>query len=118
MFSETFTICCSYLKIIYSVFSLTGPLASILTNKYGCRITTIAGAIIAAAGFVLSLFAPNLYFLYFSFGIMSGKFLVLSSAVYENVIKRRIIDNYVIKRCIKKYFLNFVEKKKGYNYIF
>ncbi|XP_045199403.2 monocarboxylate transporter 12-like [Mercenaria mercenaria] len=59
-------------SLVPGVTLSVGPLASILTNKYGCRVTTIAGAIIAAAGFVLSLFAPNLYFLYFSFGIMSG----------------------------------------------
>ncbi|XP_060563281.1 monocarboxylate transporter 5-like [Ruditapes philippinarum] len=59
-------------SLVPGVTLSVGPLASILTNKYGCRVTTIAGAIIAAAGFVLSLFAPNLYFLYFSFGIMAG----------------------------------------------
>lgn len=59
-------------SLVPGVTLTVGPLASILTNKYGCRVTTIAGAIIAAAGFILSLFAPNLYFLYFSFGIMSG----------------------------------------------
>ena len=65
----------------------SGPLASVLTNKYGCRVTTIAGAIIAAAGFILSLWAPNLYFLYFSFGIMSGM-LSLNSAIFA---KTRIL---------------------------
>lgn len=59
-------------SLVPGVTLSVGPLASILTNKYGCRATTIAGAVIAAAGFVLSLFSPNLYFLYFSFGIMSG----------------------------------------------
>lgn len=55
-------------------FSLdtTGPLASALTNKYGCRVVTIAGSIIGGTGFVLSVFAPNLYYLYFSCGIMAG----------------------------------------------
>ncbi|XP_012943361.1 monocarboxylate transporter 12 [Aplysia californica] len=49
-----------------------GPLSSALTNKYGCRIVTIAGAIVAGLGFVLSVFAPNLYYLYFTAGIMAG----------------------------------------------
>ncbi|KAK3579687.1 hypothetical protein CHS0354_013201, partial [Potamilus streckersoni] len=49
-----------------------GPLASIMTNKYGCRVTTIVGAIVATAGLILSIFAPNLYFLYFSFGVLPG----------------------------------------------
>lgn len=54
--------------ITYSV----GPLASALTNKYGCRSVTIAGSIIATTGFFISYFAPNLGFLYFSIGITSG----------------------------------------------
>ncbi|XP_053395177.1 monocarboxylate transporter 9-like isoform X3 [Mercenaria mercenaria] len=49
-----------------------GPLASILTNKFGCRLTTIVGSVAVAVGFVLSIFSPNLYFLYFSFGAISG----------------------------------------------
>ncbi|XP_070172884.1 monocarboxylate transporter 5-like [Littorina saxatilis] len=49
-----------------------GPLASSLTNRYGCRKVTIVGAFICATGFVISVFAPNLYYLYFSSGIMAG----------------------------------------------
>ncbi|XP_059175113.1 monocarboxylate transporter 12-B-like [Physella acuta] len=49
-----------------------GPLSSALTNRYGCRPVTIAGAIIAGAGFILSAWAPNLYYLYFTAGIMAG----------------------------------------------
>ncbi|ESO98864.1 hypothetical protein LOTGIDRAFT_213657 [Lottia gigantea] len=54
--------------VTYSV----GPLASALTNRYGCRVVTMLGAVIAALGFIISLFAPNIYYLYFSFGIMAG----------------------------------------------
>lgn len=50
----------------------TGPIASMLTNKYGCRAVAIAGAIVAAAGLIISIFAPNIYFMYFSFGIVTG----------------------------------------------
>lgn len=50
-----------------------GPIASMLTNKFGCRIVTIVGTIIAASGFILSIFAPNIYFMYFSFGIVAGE---------------------------------------------
>lgn len=49
-----------------------GPLASALTNLYGCRVVTIVGAVICAAGFILSVFAPNLVFLYFSSGTLAG----------------------------------------------
>ncbi|KAL3848224.1 hypothetical protein ACJMK2_019097 [Sinanodonta woodiana] len=59
-------------SLVPGITLTVGPLASIMTNKYGCRVTTIVGAIIATAGFVLSIFAPNLYFLYFTFGVLSG----------------------------------------------
>ncbi|XP_060597365.1 monocarboxylate transporter 12-like [Ruditapes philippinarum] len=49
-----------------------GPIASVLTNKFGCRATTIIGAIVTSVGFILSAFSPSRYFLYFSFGILSG----------------------------------------------
>ncbi|KAI0229983.1 hypothetical protein LSAT2_019611 [Lamellibrachia satsuma] len=55
-----------------------GPIVSTLTNKYGCRVVSNAGSILAAFGFVISVFAPNLYYLYFSFGIVSGECCVFS----------------------------------------
>lgn len=59
-------------SLVPGVTLLVGPVASALTNRYGCRVVTIAGAIVAAIGFILSLFAPNIYYLFFSFGILSG----------------------------------------------
>lgn len=55
---------------------LLGPIASIFTNRYGCRKVTIAGTLIAAFGFIVSIFAPNIIFMYFSFGIVAGKKLM------------------------------------------
>ena len=52
---------------------LPGPIVSALTNKYGCRVVSIAGSILAAFGFAVSVFAPNLYYLYFTLGIASGE---------------------------------------------
>lgn len=54
------------------VFPL-GIVAAMLINKYGCRVTTIVGGILTSSGLVLSFFAPNVYFLYFSLGVVSGK---------------------------------------------
>lgn len=50
----------------------TGPIASIFTNKYGCRAVTIAGTLVAAVGFLLSIAAPNIIFMYISFGVIAG----------------------------------------------
>ncbi|XP_015926100.1 monocarboxylate transporter 12 [Parasteatoda tepidariorum] len=49
-----------------------GPIASGLTNKYGCRAVTIAGAILASAGLMLSTISPNVQFLFFSIGLCTG----------------------------------------------
>lgn len=49
-----------------------GPIASALTIKFGCRLVTIAGAICTSVGFFLSVFAPNVYTLYFTIGICGG----------------------------------------------
>lgn len=56
---------------------LSGPIASALTDRYGCRKTTIAGALLAALGFFISSFSNSIEVLYFTFGIMSGFGLAL-----------------------------------------
>ena len=42
-------------------------------NKYGCRTVTIIGAIIAAGGLALSMFATSITYLFFSVGVCTGK---------------------------------------------
>ena len=53
-------------------YLLSGPIASALANIYGCRIVTAAGCLISVTGFVLSMFAPSLWFLYITFGAIGG----------------------------------------------
>jgi len=50
----------------------SGPIASYFTNRFGCRLVTIAGAILAAAGLALSLAATSVIVLYFTIGILTG----------------------------------------------
>ncbi|XP_060568233.1 monocarboxylate transporter 11-like isoform X1 [Ruditapes philippinarum] len=50
----------------------SGLLASILVNKFGCRIVTIVGGITCTIGYVLSMFAPNIYYLYLTMGVIAG----------------------------------------------
>ncbi|GAB6024697.1 [acyl-carrier-protein] S-malonyltransferase [Chamberlinius hualienensis] len=59
-------------SILVGVTLGSGPLASALTNKYGCRTVTIAGSVVATIGFITSLFAPNVVVLYFTIGILVG----------------------------------------------
>ena len=60
------------IKKYLSIDGFSGPIATILTNKYGCRKMTIIGSILAALGFSASSIFPNLYFYYFSIGIIGG----------------------------------------------
>lgn len=51
---------------------LSGPVASFLTDRYGCRKVTIVGAILAAAGFIVSSFTDSMELLFLTFGIIAG----------------------------------------------
>ncbi|XP_049869476.1 monocarboxylate transporter 9-like [Pectinophora gossypiella] len=51
---------------------LSGPIASFLTDRYGCRRMTIFGSVLAAVGFVISAFVDNMETLFLTFGIMAG----------------------------------------------
>lgn len=51
---------------------LTGPLSGILISKFGCRLTTLMGALICAASLSIASFAKGLVTLYFSYSIPFG----------------------------------------------
>lgn len=50
-----------------------GPLAGALTNNFGCRVMAIVGTLVATVGLIATIFAPNIWFMYVSFGIVVGK---------------------------------------------
>jgi len=58
--------------VFHAVPLLTGPLATWLTDRYGCRRVTIMGSILACAGFLLASFSHNIALLYLFFGVVSG----------------------------------------------
>ncbi|XP_053594976.1 uncharacterized protein LOC103573997 [Microplitis demolitor] len=51
---------------------LSGPVASFLTDRYGCRRVSIAGSILATLGFVISSFTSSMGVLIFTFGVVAG----------------------------------------------
>ncbi|XP_075072450.1 monocarboxylate transporter 9 [Mixophyes fleayi] len=51
---------------------LASPLCSASVSTFGARPVTIFSGFLIAGGLILSSFAPNLYFLYFSYGFMVG----------------------------------------------
>ncbi|XP_040293263.1 monocarboxylate transporter 9 [Bufo bufo] len=51
---------------------LASPLCSACVSSFGARPVTIFSSFLVAGGLILSSFAPNVYFLYFSYGFMVG----------------------------------------------
>ncbi|XP_066456889.1 monocarboxylate transporter 9 [Eleutherodactylus coqui] len=51
---------------------LASPLCSASVSTFGARPVTIFSSFLVAGGLILSSFAPNIYFLYFSYGFMVG----------------------------------------------
>lgn len=76
VFTETFGVSHAEASFVHSLLPAVtlacGPLASVLTNKFGCRLTTIIGSLIAFFGFFLSCFVKRFFYLYFTIGIIVG----------------------------------------------
>ncbi|CAB3995884.1 monocarboxylate transporter 10-like [Paramuricea clavata] len=51
---------------------LFAPLTSALCEKFGCRRVGFIGGLLTVAGMLASSFAPNLYTLYVTFGMVYG----------------------------------------------
>lgn len=59
-------------SIFMAVPLLSGPIASYLTDRYGCRKVTIVGSILAAIGFLLSSISDSMEMLFITFGVIAG----------------------------------------------
>lgn len=56
-------------SLLLSMPALTGPIASALTDRYGCRSMTIVSGLLSASGFILGSFARSLEHLFIAFSI-------------------------------------------------
>lgn len=72
-FNTTTSLAATAPSLLAGCYLLTGPLASALANHFGCNFVAMGGSIIAASGFLLSALVPALPVLYFTFGIIGGK---------------------------------------------
>lgn len=52
---------------------IVGPVVSGLTNKYGCRLVTVAGSISAMLAFLAASFSKNITVLILTYGFIGGK---------------------------------------------
>jgi len=59
-------------SMFHAVPLMTGPIATWLTDRYGCKAVTIVGAILAAAGFLMAAFSHHIGLLYLFFGVVAG----------------------------------------------
>ena len=64
-------------SILSGVSYCVGPIASLLINRYGCRVVTIAGSVLAATGLAISATAPNISTLYVTVGMCTGMLLFI-----------------------------------------
>ncbi|XP_053375143.1 monocarboxylate transporter 6-like isoform X4 [Mercenaria mercenaria] len=65
-----------------TLWFISSPVGSYVTNRYGYRACAFIGGVIAATGLTLSYFATSLLFLFFSHGILTG-ILLASTGSYE-----------------------------------
>ncbi|MFH4978228.1 hypothetical protein AB6A40_004937 [Gnathostoma spinigerum] len=59
-------------SVFLAIPLLLGPLAGALTDIYDCRLMTLVGGVLAAAGCFLSFFAFNVWLFVFTFAIITG----------------------------------------------
>ncbi|CAG2195436.1 Monocarboxylate transporter 14 [Mytilus edulis] len=59
-------------SLLIGMYLCAGPIVSALVNKFGCRPVTIAGSIVAAVGFIVGSFSPNLDILILTYGVIGG----------------------------------------------
>ena len=75
---------------------IPGPIAGALCRRWGCRNCTIAGGVTMFLGLMLTVFSPNLYCVYLSFGVICGKCRSTDSEEYRGVchlgISRRSVE--------------------------
>ncbi|XP_068183370.1 monocarboxylate transporter 5 isoform X2 [Antennarius striatus] len=59
-------------SIMSSLRLSAAPIASVACAKFGVRVTTISGSLLVSGGFLLSVFANSVVFLYISMGLIVG----------------------------------------------
>ncbi|XP_052815300.1 monocarboxylate transporter 12-like isoform X2 [Mya arenaria] len=80
-------------SLFFSMPLLCGPLASVISRKFGYRNSTMFGGLIAFIGFFLGTFSSSVLMLTFSYGLLSG--IGMSLPYFNSVV---IVANYFNKR--------------------
>ncbi|KAJ8017205.1 hypothetical protein DPEC_G00015390 [Dallia pectoralis] len=89
-------------SIMSSLRLSAGPLAAVACAKLGNRVTSIVGAVLVSIGFLMSIFATSVVFLYISMGLVVGIGFALlyqaTSVVTATYFRRRLATAYSIGR--------------------
>ncbi|XP_077079515.1 monocarboxylate transporter 5 [Siphateles boraxobius] len=93
----------SWIGSIMSSLRLSGgPLASVACAKLGNRVTSIVGALLVSTGFLSSIFATSVIYLYISMGLVVGLGFALlyqaTSVVTVTYFRKRLATAYSIGR--------------------
>uniref|UniRef100_A0A7N9AUJ4 Solute carrier family 16 member 3 n=1 Tax=Mastacembelus armatus TaxID=205130 RepID=A0A7N9AUJ4_9TELE len=73
-YSDTAWISSILLAMLYG----TGPLCSVLVNKFGCRPVMMVGGLFASLGMILASFATSIIHIYLCTGVITGLGLALN----------------------------------------
>ncbi|XP_055130358.1 monocarboxylate transporter 9 isoform X2 [Symphalangus syndactylus] len=76
---------------------LASPVCSLCVSSFGARSVTIFSGFMVAGGLMLSSFAPNIYFLFFSYGIVVGSSVGLF--IYA-ALQRMLVEFYGLDGCL------------------
>ncbi|XP_061194528.1 monocarboxylate transporter 13-like [Saccostrea echinata] len=60
------------LSIFLGLFSISGPLASLIANRWSCRVSFFTGGLAVSISHVMTAFMPNIITVLFSLGILGG----------------------------------------------
>ncbi|XP_054905412.1 monocarboxylate transporter 5 [Poeciliopsis prolifica] len=93
----------SWIGSIMSSLRLSGaPIASVACAKLGPRVTSIAGAVLVSGGFIISIFANSVIYLYISMGVIVGMGFALLyqsfSVITALYFRKRLATAYAIGR--------------------
>ncbi|XP_076852494.1 monocarboxylate transporter 4-like [Brachyhypopomus gauderio] len=73
-YSDTAWVSSILLAMLYG----TGPLCSVLVNRFGCRPVMMVGGIFASTGMILAAFSTNILHIYLCTGVITGLGLALN----------------------------------------
>ncbi|KAG8193736.1 hypothetical protein JTE90_005034 [Oedothorax gibbosus] len=59
-------------SLIFGMDYISGPFASCLVNRFGCRKVSVTGSLISTSGILLSLAMPRIEYLYLTMGLLCG----------------------------------------------